>query len=107
MPTLIKPILICLSILFSALVLSNPKEDDFVLKISEDYKDLHVRKMYSTQEIRLMGISRRRNKILYSTYTYQFGHIAVRYVGVAGLVFYRGSIHPDPEESSESRASIL
>jgi len=82
------------------LVLTNPSETAFLVKVSEDYGAIHHGMEMDPQMLRQVGESERRSYVLLSTYRYTFGTIAVDYVGVASLIIYLGSTqdpHPQPE----------
>lgn len=70
------------------MALTNPSEEKFLTRVSQDYGAVHGGMQFSAAELQSMGESQRQSYFLFSRYDYRFGAIGVRYVGFMFSVFY-------------------
>jgi hypothetical protein len=70
------------------LMLTNPSENAFLQKISEDYGAQHGGWSLDADDLTKIGSGERTTYFVLSTYSYEFGKISVTYLGIMGSVYF-------------------
>ncbi|MEM0938256.1 MAG: hypothetical protein AAF600_00675 [Bacteroidota bacterium] len=73
------------------LILGNPTEHKYLVRLQEDYGSIHQGNTLSIQDLNHIGESAFRSYLLWGFYDYSFGTIQVKYFGIAFMTFYIGS----------------
>jgi hypothetical protein len=101
---IIRPgIVIIVGVIFMAV--SNPSEEKFLNKVSQEYGAAHGGMGFSSAELLQMGESRRQSYLIFSIYEYEFGTIGVRYVGFLFSVFHVESYRED--KPTKNREEVI
>jgi len=83
-------IILSLLVVMAFLSLSNPAEQSYLSRVSDDYKHYHLKAEIPAEVLQKVGQSNRSTYILFSTYDYRFGNVEIYYFGVASKIFYVG-----------------
>ncbi|MEM6736660.1 MAG: hypothetical protein AAGC64_06860 [Bacteroidota bacterium] len=73
------------------LILGNPTEYRYLVRLQEDYGSIHQGNTLSIQDLNRIGESAFRSYLFWGFYNYSFGTIQVSYFGIAFMTFYIGS----------------
>ena len=89
--------LLLIVISFGLLWISNPNEINYLKKISVEYSKFHSQTKISHDVLRNIGLRKRDNYVLFSTYSYKFGRLTFYYFGIANRVYSLGSMIDEEE----------
>ena len=73
--------------------ISNPREASYLRNISVEYAKFHSAQAIPGDVIKKIGSSKRKNYLIFSTYTYQYGNMSFYYLGVANTIFFMGTAY--------------
>ena len=90
-PLSIRAVSMATTILLVLLIIFNPNEKQFLIRVSSDYGTTHHGLEITPQSLLQIGESSYKTYILFSMYDYQFGEVTVGYFGVMGLIVFLGS----------------
>ena len=79
--------------------LSNPSEETYLARVSNDYTQYHINQEIPVEVLQHIGRSHRSTYLLFSTYDYQFGNVKVFYFGIANNIYYVGIQKQKKEEN--------
>ena len=83
-------ILLVFLLVLAFLSLSNPSEETYLTRVSDDYKEYHINADIPVEVLEQIGKSNRSTYLFFSTFDYQFGGIKIFYIGVANNIYYVG-----------------
>jgi hypothetical protein len=82
--------LLALLLLLAFLSISNPSENTYLERVSDDYAQYHPKMDIPLEVLEQVGQSNRTTYLFFSTYDYRFGNMRIYYLGVANSVYYLG-----------------
>lgn len=95
MKKLYKVILLLLMIF---LVIGTPTKGTFMEAVKEDFMLRHPGISIGTDLLSTMGSASYKTYLLWSSFSYQFGNVTVKYLGIGFMTFYLGSeVTPAPD----------
>ncbi len=100
-------VIIVIGLFLMVLVVSNPSERSYLNEIGAEYGSVHHGMAFSPAQLLEIGRGERSNLILFSQYRYEFGNIAVDYLGFCGIIIKTGSESDLPIREDKSSDQIM
>jgi len=86
----LKYLLLTLASASIVLIFTKPDQQDFLDRVTAEYAYIHPGIELSKADIIEMGTTQFHSKLIYSSFTYKFGRIEVKYWGIFGFIFNSG-----------------
>ena len=102
----LKYLLLTLAAAAIVLVFTKPNQQDYLDRITAEYAHIHPGMELTKDDIVEMGSTQYESQVVYSSYTYKFGRIEVKYWGIFGLIFSNG-YETEGEEENVTKTGTL
>lgn len=86
----LKRLTILLLFTFLVMVVTNPKERDYLGRIANDYGMVHAGAQLNVSDLLQMGEGVSADYLIFSRYQYSFGDVSVNYFGIFNGIYYTG-----------------